>query len=144
MDNRNIYNTNPINSYYPYGYPAAAAPIVRPEPTSYMMPQVAPAAPIIKGRPVASLEEARVAQIDLDGSVFFFPDLGNGKIYTKKINADGTASLNVFTLDAVPAEPVPAEYATKNELAELKATLEEMVAKLKPATTPAAAPKISF
>ena len=47
----------------------------------------------LKGRPVTSLEEARAAQIDFDGSVFFFPDIANGKIYKKQINLDGTATL---------------------------------------------------
>jgi hypothetical protein len=37
----------------------------------------------IKGRPVVSIDEARASQIDLDGSLYVFPDLGNKKIYTK-------------------------------------------------------------
>ena len=45
----------------------------------------------LKGRPVSSLEEARALSIDFDGSVFYFPDLANKKIYTKQINMDGTA-----------------------------------------------------
>jgi hypothetical protein len=52
----------------------------------------------IKGRPVVSIDEARAAQIDLDGSLYVFPDLGNKKIYTKQINMDGTATFNVFEL----------------------------------------------
>lgn len=47
----------------------------------------------IKGRPVSSIEEARAISIDFDGSVFYFPDLANRRIYTKQINMDGTASL---------------------------------------------------
>lgn len=39
-----------------------------------------------KGRPVSSKEEARAAQIDFDGSLWIFTDIGNGKIYTKQIN----------------------------------------------------------
>ena len=50
----------------------------------------------LKGRPVSSLEEARAAAIDFDGSVFFFPDLANKRIYTKQINLDGTASMNMY------------------------------------------------
>ena len=38
----------------------------------------------IKGRPVSSLEEARAMSIDFDGSIFYFPDLANQRIYTKK------------------------------------------------------------
>jgi hypothetical protein len=52
----------------------------------------------LKGRPVASFEEARATTIDFDGSTFFFPDLANKRIYTKQINLDGTASLYVYEL----------------------------------------------
>lgn len=37
----------------------------------------------LRGRPVASFEEARAMTIDFDGSTFFFPDLANKRIYTK-------------------------------------------------------------
>lgn len=53
----------------------------------------------LKGRPVVSLEEARASQIDLDGSLHIFTDLANKKIYTKQINLDGTATLNVYSLE---------------------------------------------
>lgn len=52
----------------------------------------------IKCQPVTSIEEAKAAMIDLDGSVHVFTDLGNGKIYTKQINLDGTATLNIFEM----------------------------------------------
>lgn len=58
----------------------------------------------IKGRPVASIEEARASIIDFDGSIFFFPDLANKRIYTKQINLDGTATLNVYELKTTPTE----------------------------------------
>ena len=58
--------------------------------------------PGLKGRPVSSLDEVRGTTIDFDGSVFFFPDLANKRIYTKQINMDGTASLNVYELKNVP------------------------------------------
>lgn len=58
----------------------------------------------LKGRPVSSFDEARVSIIDFDGSVFYFPDLANGKIYTKQINMDGTATTNVYTLTEMPVE----------------------------------------
>ena len=40
----------------------------------------------LKGHPVSSLEEVRATGIDFDGTVFFFPDLANHKIYTKLAN----------------------------------------------------------
>lgn len=54
---------------------------------------------VIKGRPVSSYDEAKASMIDLDGSIFLFPDYGNGKIYTKQINLDGTATIKTYRLD---------------------------------------------
>jgi hypothetical protein len=80
--------------------------------------------PGLKGRPVASFEEARASMIDFDGSVFIFPDLANKCIYTKQINPDGTALINVYEFKAMPvqSEPVVASnidlknFVTKDEL----------------------------
>ena len=66
-------------------YPYYTAPSYYPQ-SRYMateQPQ-----PQIKGRPVTSIEEVRAMTIDFDGSVFFFPDLANKRIYTKQINFD--------------------------------------------------------
>lgn len=134
MDNRTLFQqTQPQNGYYPYSlYSAATAPYARPEMPAYMMPQTA-ASSSLKGRPVSSFEEARVAQIDLDGSISFFPDLGNKKIYTKRINADGTAAISTYSLDEQPIEAIP-DYATKDEILELKQTLNDVLAKMQNAT----------
>lgn len=67
----------------------------------------------LKGRPVASIDEARAATIDFDGSIFFFPDLANKKIYTKQINIDGTMSLNVYDLKVGPTEE--SNFVTREE-----------------------------
>jgi hypothetical protein len=95
----------------------------------------APALNYIKGRPVVSIDEARASQIDLDGSLYVFPDLGNKKIYTKQINLDGTATFNIFELAAAGQEASTETYVTK---AELDTILEQFKASL---ATPAA-PKI--
>lgn len=58
----------------------------------------------LKGRPVSNIEEVRAAAIDFDGSVFFFPDLANGRIYTKQCNIDGTAAFNMYELKEMPME----------------------------------------
>ena len=85
----------------------------------------------LKGRPVSSFEEARAATVDFDGSVSFFPDLANGKIYTKQCNIDGTASLNMYELKELPVVKEPltdinlSAYVTKEEFqAALKAIKE--------------------
>ena len=100
----------------------------------------------IKGRPVVSIDEAKAAQIDLDGSLYVFPDLGSKKIYTKQINLDGTATFNVFELAEMPVEE-PISYVTKDELAVI---LDQFRASLAASTTPAPsrntqpAPKINL
>ena len=75
-------------------------------------------------RPVSSIEEVRAALIDFDGSVFYFSDLANKKIYTKQINLDGTALLNMYELKETPiaaaAQPVDiSNFVTRNEFEEV-------------------------
>lgn len=66
---------------------------------------------ILKGRPVASIEEARASMIDFDGSTFYFPDAAKKNIYAKRINMDGTSSLDVYTLQEKPQVP-ETQYVT--------------------------------
>lgn len=53
---------------------------------------------VLKGRPVANFEEANAAMIDLDGTMFVFPDIANKRIYTKQIMLDGKPQINIYTL----------------------------------------------
>ena len=102
-----------------------------------MMRQPAQMMPILKGRLVSSLEEAKAASIDFDGSIFYFPDLANRRIYTKQINADGTATLNMYEIKEIPvAQPAqdPALYITREEfniaIEKLRADLQTNSAKI--------------
>lgn len=77
----------------------------------------------LKGRPISSLEEVRAASIDFDGSIFYFPDLANKRIYTKQINMDGTATLNMYEFKEMKNEikesivlPSTENFVTKDEL----------------------------
>lgn len=84
----------------------------------------------IKGRPVSSLEEARASIIDFDGSVFFFPDLANRRIYTKQINLDGTAIMNMYELKELPQiEPSinQSNFVTRQEFEEAMTALRAAV-----------------
>ena len=106
----------------------------------------------IKGRPVASIEEARASIIDFDGSIFYFPDLANKRIYTKQINIDGTAILNMYELKEIPIEQeiTPNQFITRDEfetvINQLRAAVQPVVAppKPEPAELPAAKPVFSF
>lgn len=83
----------------------------------------------LKGRPVSSLEEARATSIDFDGSVFYFPDLANRRIYTKQINMDGTATLNMYELKEIPMTPPSInssiDYVTREEFKEALKKIQE-------------------
>ena len=71
----------------------------------------------LKGRPVTSLEEVKGSTIEFDGSVFYFPDLANKRIYTKQINVDGTSTINMYELKPLPQPSVinPSQYVTREE-----------------------------
>lgn len=88
----------------------------------------------LKGRLVASLEEARASSIDFDGSIFYFPDLANCRIYTKQINMDGTATLNVYELREIPIERESAvetsmeQFVTREEFERVLAQFRQSLA----------------
>lgn len=94
----------------------------------------------LKGRPISSLEEVRAASIDFDGSIFYFPDLANKRIYTKQINIDGTASLNMYELKEMKDEavvlPSVEKFVTRDELeqvlVEFRQSLAEKTAPAQP------------
>lgn len=129
----NMYNNLPQQTpQYPYNYgayqyqryaghtPEAQQVTAMPPQVNYQLPTVTQQPSYLKGRPVVSVDEARASQIDLDGSLYIFPDIGNKKIYTKQINLDGTAAFNTFSLVETAEKPVPEEpvvtYVTKEEL----------------------------
>lgn len=80
---------------------------------------------MIKGRPVVSMEEARAAQIDLDGSMFVFTDVGNKKIYTKQINLDGTATLNTYALVNDSDKSPEQTFVTRSEMESALASIRK-------------------
>lgn len=103
-------NNNNYPNYYQHSRPMA-------QPTIYGL----------KGRPVSSLDEVRATSIDFDGSIFFFPDLANKRIYTKQINMDGTAVLNMYELKEIPASQPNApigDFITRQEFEEAMAAIK--------------------
>jgi hypothetical protein len=54
-----------------------------PPQNSYMRTPLPQTPVMLKGRPVSSIEEVKASAIDFDGSVFYFPDVANKRIYTK-------------------------------------------------------------
>ena len=78
-------------------------------------------------RPVSSIEEVRACPIDFDGSVFYFADVANKRIYTKQINVDGTASINLYELKIpTQADQNETSYVTRQEFEMVINQLKEM------------------
>jgi hypothetical protein len=76
---------------------------------------------------VSSIEEVRACPIDFDGSVFYFADVANKRIYTKQINIDGTASINLYELKIpTQADQNETSYVTRQEFEMVINQLKEM------------------
>lgn len=121
-----------------YGYPqqqygaAINRPIYSSPQTTSMMNQNS--TPRI--RPVASLDEVRAISIDFDGSVFYFPDYANRKIYTKQINMDGTASINMYELKEIPTSSnTNVDYITRDEFNTALTAIKDAFAQMAQAAT---------
>ena len=82
----------------------------------------------LKGHPVSSLEEVKASSIDFDGSIFYFPDIANKRIYTKTVGLDGVALLNMYELKPIPAEPDSSNYVTREEFDQALARVSELLA----------------
>lgn len=100
----------------------------------------------LKGRPVSSFDEAKASSIDFDGTVFYFPDLANKRIYTKQINVDGTATLNMYELKEIPVvEQVPSanNFVTREEFEAAMAQIQTLLTPPKVSEpAPAARPEL--
>ena len=87
---------------------------------------------LLKGNPVTSIDEARASRIDLDGSLFIFPDVTNKKIYTKQINLDGTASLITY-IQEIPSnvqEEPKNNLLTKEDITSLEEQIKALNGKI--------------
>ena len=83
---------------------------------------------IIKGRPVSSYDEAKASMIDMDGSMFVFPDIANKRIYTKQIMLDGSAELKVY---ALVEQTQPTEIKQNNEQYVLRTDFDKAMMNIK-------------
>lgn len=86
------------NNYYQSPYQSQYGQQVQPQGYAQLPYQQQAVQQYIKGRPVSSAEEAKASMIDLDGSLFVFPDVKNKLIYTKQIMLDGTAEFHTYRL----------------------------------------------
>ena len=88
--------------------------------------------PMLKGHPVSSLEEVKATSIDFDGSIFYFPDIANKRIYTKQVDLNGIASLNMYELQPLPQETPIAQndFVTRQEFEQTIASLINQIPKV--------------
>lgn len=114
-----------------YGYQQQYGAINRPVYGTTATPLQQPNSVTQRIRPVASLDEVRAMNIDFDGSVFYFPDYANRKIYTKQINMDGTASINMYELKEIPsAQPANVDFVTRDEFNATLSSIKEVFAQI--------------
>ena len=94
-----MYDSNPYRPPY-NGYPQVQGNYPQTYPQRYPQQQMQmPVNNIVKGRVVTGIEEARAAQVDLDGTPSYFPSLGEGKIYVKYIGMDGLPVFQSFIVE---------------------------------------------
>ena len=134
-----MYNQQQI----PYGY--------YPSPQNSYMRQPAPPVQqtsqmMLKGRPVSSVDEVRASVVDFDGSIFYFPDIANKRIYTKQIGLDGSAILCMYELKELP-QPAESQlnqsnFVTREEFESVISQLRQ--AFVEPVAEPAPAQSFNF
>lgn len=85
----------------------------------------------IQGRIVMGVEEAKAAQIPLDGTPVYFPSPAERKIYVKSIGLDGMPLFNTYELASSKnnAEPTYADNATVAALQKRVEQLESLLMK---------------
>lgn len=94
--------------------------------------QMVPMQMPMQGRLVASIEEAKVAQVPVDGSCIYFPCPSEHKIFVKSMDLNGNSIFETYSLvsdtDAKPC------YAEASALEQLQARVQELENKLKGAS----------
>ena len=83
---------------------------------AYQQPQMFPtqmSGTYLKGRVATGMDEAKAAQIDLDGTSTFFPCPAEGKIYEKSIDLNGLPVFRVYQLSN-PQEQKQVVYAERS------------------------------
>lgn len=123
----------PIATQYPYGMNNYSNILTKQSYQSFQQP-----VQFLKCRPVSSRQEAMAFQIDLDGSLWVFTDIGNSKIYTKQINNDGTASFRTYAQDKNDNIYANNQYVTREQFNKVIQTLMAAT-QVQPSQPPASA-----
>ena len=105
-----------------YGAASGYGNISQPQPQGFQQYMSDPPTEQLLGKLVTSIEEARAQSIRLDGSISYFPDVGNHRIYTKQFNPDGSASFKVYVEDN--SDSTRLKYVTQQELMDAMANMK--------------------
>ena len=104
-----------------------------PQIPAYQQQQFVPQPPMplmMKGRTVASLDEVKAAQIDLDGSLTYFPCPADNCIYAKAIDMNGMPVIQTYKL-SFEKEAIPKRYADAEVVEALQQKVTSMERYLK-------------
>lgn len=128
-----MYNYNPYqygSSFMPDPYQQRLSQLEqqRFQQAPVQLPEAAQRAPMLKGRVVASMEEARASQVDFDGSTTYFVSPAERKIYAKSIGMDGLPVFLTYTLNQ--DTPTAAKAESNQDFESRVKSLEDRVKEL--------------
>ena len=114
-----MYGFNGYNPYAPYQQ--RLAQLEQPIYNQPVQPLQAPqSVQMLKGRIVASIEEAKASQVDFDGSTTYFACPAEQKIYAKSIGLNGLPTFLTYKLDAEPKEEINQDFGDRLSTLEKK------------------------
>lgn len=119
--------------YYPTGFYGAAPQMQERLAMLEQQRQIQRPTLSIHGHLVTGIEEAKAAQIMLDGTPSYFPSPAEGKIYEKSIDMNGMPVFKVYALSNEPKQEKSSE--TLEALAAKVAGLEKAVNEMKGGNT---------
>ena len=103
---RNEQNFRQFQPSYPQNYPQYQQPSYPQNPQSY---------PQLQGKVVDSVDVVKSMDINLDGSISYFPIADGTAIATKQLQADGTSKVVVYKA-VLSEEKKKDDYLTKEDL----------------------------
>ena len=123
----NSYGYNPYNRY-------ATQPLTAQPMEMSMQPQTTPQMAlnrqnILYGKQVDNLEVVKATDIPLDGSISYFPLADGSAIVTKQLGLNGVSKIIVYK-PTETEEPEKVEYATTDDVNELRNEIKELKDKL--------------
>lgn len=123
----NSYGYNPYNRY-------ATQPLTAQPMEMSIQPQTTPQMAInrqniLYGKQVDNLEVVKATDIPLDGSISYFPLVDGSAIVTKQLGLNGVSKIIVYK-PTETEEPEKVEYATTDDINELRNEIKELKDKL--------------